>query len=419
MTDDHDVLTRQRGDGRRDGVAGDHETVVDARVADEPEDLLDEPVHRVHVGHVDEAAQEHDVAPATERGLVRDDPAAGRTEPAEGLARDVGPRAAWGLVQDRHGVDLRAGHLAQEQVVLERAHHDGGVRGVDQAELHRPHVGGAVRVGPGDGLLAGHPQVVEVDRQEDHLGGRRHVADAVDDVEGDGRPVEQGHVTGGGQPFDGLAQLVVVVDPGDRDPEVAQGARVGILGIRDGGEERDLEPGRGQDLQVGVRVRRPGVAIRGGQRVVDQQEALTHARIVATRLSSFGIRSNRCSIPCHTGPVAGGMNKRGGHGYGTMAERIAATKAAAHAAALAARPAGARTRRPQALLGAWRTRPGSGVADRVASYGGRLARARRPPGPRPRRRGRLDPGRGVAAGGRPRPGVRSDARRSSTSVPAG
>jgi hypothetical protein len=27
--------------------------------------------------------------------------------------------------------------------------------------------------------------------------------------------------------------------------------------------------------------------------------------------------------------MAGGMNKRGGHGYGTMAERIAATKAAA------------------------------------------------------------------------------------------
>ena len=63
VTDDHDVLTRQRGDGRRDGVAGDDETVVDTRVADEPEDLLDEPVHRVHVGQVDEAAQEDDVAP--------------------------------------------------------------------------------------------------------------------------------------------------------------------------------------------------------------------------------------------------------------------------------------------------------------------------------------------------------------------
>jgi len=31
----------------------------------------------------------------------------------------------------------------------------------------------------------------------------------------------------------------------------------------------------------------------------------------------------------HTEPVAGGMNKRGGHGYGSMAERIAATMAAA------------------------------------------------------------------------------------------
>ena len=101
--------------------------------------------------------------------------------------------------------------------------------------------------------------------------------------------------------------------------------------------------------------------------------------------------------------MAGGMNKRGGHGYGTMAERIAATKAAAAPppsqapAAAARRAASARAGRPPALLGRPPARPGAGAAHRVAAYGVGLAGPGRAPGPRPDDR-RLDPGRGVAAG---------------------
>ena len=263
---------------------------------------------------------------APERGLVRVE-AAGRTRRRAWRARR--PACAWvsrriGTVWTRApGTSRRSRSCSNVLTTMVASAASTRPSSIDRM-WEEP-----VRVGPGDGLLAGHPQVVEVDRQEDHLGGRRHVVDEVDDVDGHGRPVEQGHVTGGRQALDGLAQRVVVVDPGDRDPESAQGARVRILGLRERGEEGDVEPGPGQDLQMGVRARRPGVAIRGGQRVVDQQEALTHARIVGPASVSFGIRSNRCSIACHTGPMAGGMNKRGGHGYGTMAERIAATKAAA------------------------------------------------------------------------------------------
>jgi hypothetical protein len=50
------------------------------------------------------------------------------------------------------------------------------------------------------------------------------------------------------------------------------------------------------------------------------------------------------------GRVAGGMNKRGGHGYGTMAERIAATRAAAAAPPVTPAPT---SRGPGALKHCW------------------------------------------------------------------
>jgi hypothetical protein len=51
--------------------------------------------------------------------------------------------------------------------------------------------------------------------------------------------------------------------------------------------------------------------------------------------------------------MAGGMNKRGGHPYGTMAERIAATKAAAAAPQRPAAAASPEPRGPGTLKHCW------------------------------------------------------------------
>ena len=169
VPDHDDVVTRQRGDGLGDPVAGDHEPVVDAGRADQGEDRAHEPVHRVDVRGVVEPAQEHEV-------------------PAEIVPAG---RARRRLAQDRHGVHARPRDLRLQQLLLRRAHHDGRVGAGHQVELEGPHVLGRRELEPAHDRLAGHPEVVEVDGQEDHPRRRRHLTDEVEDLDRDGRPIEQ------------------------------------------------------------------------------------------------------------------------------------------------------------------------------------------------------------------------------------
>ena len=122
---------------------------------DEREDVIDEPLHRIDIGRVPEAADEHQIV-----ALVESEPGAGQ------------------LVQVGQQLDLRLRRVAREQRAFGFAHHQRGVDAGDQVQLQRARAFGAAylrRIAGQCGATA-FAQVVQVDGVEHDLRLRRMLA---------------------------------------------------------------------------------------------------------------------------------------------------------------------------------------------------------------------------------------------------